>query len=157
MKGNSSVNELNMGREKPTECPECGGNVEEYDCELDTYDMFVDCRDFHMICNGHHDCKYFEKDVYRLSYQEPTLDCVVNLVQLDRIKAEKEAEARANKKCCDRDECEWLDGVGENDHSCPGFVKSAIVAQMEDLDEKTGEKVLKELFLATSFVEDTKN
>jgi len=134
-----------MGREKPTECPECGGNVEEYDCELDTYDMFVDCRDFHMRCCGHPDCKYYEKDVYRLSYQEPTLDCVVNIVELDRIEAEKEAEARANKKCCDRDECEWLDGVGENDHSCPGFVKSAIVAQMEDLDGKARQELLKEL------------
>tara|TARA_B100000282_G_scaffold296841_1_gene280433 strand:+ start:1650 stop:2087 length:438 start_codon:yes stop_codon:yes gene_type:complete len=136
-----------MGREYPQECPECGGDVDEYG-EIDTYGMFVDCRDFHLICIGHHDCKYFKKEVYRLSYQEPTLDCVVNLVQLDRIKAEKEAEARANKKCCDRDECEWLDGVGENDHSCPGFVKSAIVAQMEDLGEGTSrQELLKELLM----------
>lgn len=148
MKGNSSVNELNMGREKPTECPECGGDVEEYDCELGTYDMFVHCREFHMICIGHQDCKYLKKEVYALSYQEPTLDCVVNIVQLDRIKAEKEAEARANKECCDRDECEWLDGVGEIDHSCPGFVKSAIVAQMEDLGERTTrQELLKELLM----------
>ena len=49
-------------------------------------------------------------------------------------------------KCsCEREDCLWLDGEGENDHSCPVFVKSAIFAQMEDLDEKNRKKVIMEI------------
>jgi len=49
-------------------------------------------------------------------------------------------------KCsCEREDCLWLDGEGENDHSCPVFVKSAIYAQMEDLDEKTRKKIIMEI------------
>lgn len=41
-----------------------------------------------------------------------------------------------NMTCCDREECEWKNGEGENDHECVGFVESAITAQIEDLPEK---------------------
>jgi len=49
-------------------------------------------------------------------------------------------------KCsCEREDCLWLDGEGENDHSCPVFVKLAIFAQMEDLDKKTQMQILIEI------------
>ncbi len=51
-------------------------------------------------------------------------------------------------KCsCEREDCLWLDGdpEGENDHGCPVFVKSAILAQMEDLDAYDKKKVIMEI------------
>jgi len=45
-------------------------------------------------------------------------------------------------KCCEREECEWMDGRGENDHECISFVESAIIAQMEDLPDKQKKQAL---------------
>jgi hypothetical protein len=47
------------------------------------------------------------------------------------------------KTCCVREECEWMDGKGENDHGCIGFVQDAIFAQIEDLPHEQGILVLK--------------
>ena len=47
------------------------------------------------------------------------------------------------KTCCVREECNWMDGKGENDHGCIGFVQDAIFAQIEDLPHEQGIQVLK--------------
>ena len=47
------------------------------------------------------------------------------------------------KTCCVREECVWMDGKGENDHGCIGFVQDAIFAQIEDLPHEQGILVLK--------------
>lgn len=57
--------------------------------------------------------------------------------------------------CCDRQDCEWADGKGDNDHKCPSFVESAVFAQMEDLDYEQKRQVLAnvEKDLTSSMVE----
>ena len=44
--------------------------------------------------------------------------------------------------CCEREECIWMEGKGENDHECISFVESAIIAQIEDLPDRQQEKAL---------------
>jgi hypothetical protein len=53
----------------------------------------------------------------------------------DIVEREKKASAYTaySVDCCEREECLWQNGEGDNDHECVGFVQGAIIAQIEDL------------------------
>jgi hypothetical protein len=131
--------------EQPEKCPACGGSAVEWDDGPDTYDMFVEGRDFHLFCENE-ECDWFKKDIYSLCYGEPKLIEVVDLVEAKRKELEEIEKAKREKTCCVREECNWMDGKGENDHGCIGFVQGAIFAQIEDLPKEQKSMVLKSAF-----------
>ena len=58
---------------------------------------------------------------------------------------DKPEEEKETCEHCGRDDCGWFDT--HNDHSCPGFVKWAIAAQIEELGREEGVNLLMEVAL----------